>query len=234
MAAPTAAPPCPLCLSLATAHAALLRSSCSQQILFATPHTAPLPQDIDSLTANFQQLKDAQARFAESANSLLALPTDGVARDVMVPLTASLYVPGKLGSLDEVLVDIGTGYYVGKTAPAAAEMLNRKAAVVKGNAEQLMKVRRGVEGWCFRCGLHVDACASESARARGQGSVPAGSFAARAHAPSRTPCTDPGTTPRDIAEHGRRAREPHGHGAEGREWRRGAGGGIGRGSSCTQ
>ena len=167
-------------------------------------HTAPFQQDIDSLTANFQQLKDAQARFAESANSLLALPTDGVARDVMVPLTASLYVPGKLGALDEVLVDIGTGYYVGKTAPAAAEMLNRKAAVVKGNAEQLMKVRR--VGWCCRCGLHVDACASESARARGQGSVPAGSFAlaARAHAPSsRTPCTDPGTTSRDIAEHGR-------------------------------
>ena len=31
----------------------------------------------------------------------------------MVPLTASLYVPGTLGLLDEVLVDIGTGYYVG-------------------------------------------------------------------------------------------------------------------------
>ena len=33
---------------------------------------------------------------------------------ILVPLTPSLYVPGKLASTDIVLVDIGTGFYVEK------------------------------------------------------------------------------------------------------------------------
>ncbi len=33
---------------------------------------------------------------------------------ILVPLTPSLYVPGKLASTDTVLVDIGTGFYVEK------------------------------------------------------------------------------------------------------------------------
>ena len=31
---------------------------------------------------------------------------------MLVPLTASLYVPGTLDDADKVLVDIGTGYFV--------------------------------------------------------------------------------------------------------------------------
>jgi prefoldin alpha subunit len=35
-------------------------------------------------------------------------------KDVLVPLTSSLYVRGKLSSPDKVIVDIGTGFYVEK------------------------------------------------------------------------------------------------------------------------
>lgn len=35
---------------------------------------------------------------------------------MLVPLTSSLYVPGELSNLDEVIVDIGTGYYVSKVS----------------------------------------------------------------------------------------------------------------------
>lgn len=31
---------------------------------------------------------------------------------MLVPLTASLYVPGTLDEADKVLVDIGTGYFI--------------------------------------------------------------------------------------------------------------------------
>ena len=73
-----------------------------------------LLQDIEALTANFQQLKEAEARFKESVSALSAIPEDGAGREIMVPLTSSLYVPGRLGDTDEVLVDIGTGFYVGQ------------------------------------------------------------------------------------------------------------------------
>ena len=35
-------------------------------------------------------------------------------KTILVPLTNSLYVPGKLSDPDHVIVDIGTGYYVQK------------------------------------------------------------------------------------------------------------------------
>lgn len=35
-------------------------------------------------------------------------------KDILVPLTNSLYVKGKLSRPDRVLVDIGTGFYVEK------------------------------------------------------------------------------------------------------------------------
>ena len=33
---------------------------------------------------------------------------------ILVPLTNSLYVPGKLTDSEHVIVDVGTGYYVKK------------------------------------------------------------------------------------------------------------------------
>ena len=37
---------------------------------------------------------------------------------ILVPLTNSLYVPGKLSDLENVIVDVGTGYYVKKVRPS--------------------------------------------------------------------------------------------------------------------
>jgi prefoldin alpha subunit len=34
--------------------------------------------------------------------------------EILVPLTTSLYVPGKLADREKVIVDIGTGFYVEK------------------------------------------------------------------------------------------------------------------------
>lgn len=36
--------------------------------------------------------------------------------DILVPLTSSLYVRGKLADREKVLVDVGTGFYVEKVS----------------------------------------------------------------------------------------------------------------------
>lgn len=41
---------------------------------------------------------------------------DRVGKTILVPLTNSLYVPGKLSDADNVIVDVGTGYYVKKVS----------------------------------------------------------------------------------------------------------------------
>merc|ERR1719487_2061857 len=47
-------------------------------------------------------------------------------KEVLVPLTQSLYVPGKLNKLNNNLVDVGTGYYVEKDLAQTKEFLKRK------------------------------------------------------------------------------------------------------------
>jgi prefoldin alpha subunit len=48
-----------------------------------------------------------------SAISLILL-TFAADKTILVPLTNSLYVPGKLSNPDHVIVDVGTGYFVQK------------------------------------------------------------------------------------------------------------------------
>ena len=45
----------------------------------------------------------------------------------MAPVTGSLYVPGTLGDVDSIIVDIGTGYYV-KVSPHACPFFGCAAA----------------------------------------------------------------------------------------------------------
>lgn len=46
-------------------------------------------------------------------NSLSFIPTlcPCIEKEVLVPLTSSLYVPGTVENVEKVTVDIGTGYY---------------------------------------------------------------------------------------------------------------------------
>ena len=65
---------------------------------------------------------------------------------ILVPLTPSLYVPGKLAFTDTVLVDIGTGFYVEKTPPAARDFYSRKVIELGQNLQDLEKIVQGKQG----------------------------------------------------------------------------------------
>lgn len=56
----------------------------------------------------------------------------------MVPLTGSMYVPGKLADTEKVLIDIGTGYFAEVTIPHAKEYFKRRIAYV---TEQMEKIQ---------------------------------------------------------------------------------------------
>jgi prefoldin subunit 5 len=46
-----------------------------------------------------------------------------VGKQILVPLTSSLYVPGKMSDVESVIVDVGTGYYVKKVGPRSYDIL---------------------------------------------------------------------------------------------------------------
>ena len=44
----------------------------------------------------------------------------------LLPLTASLYVPGRIVDTDKVIVDVGTGYYVEKVRCSFSVLLSSR------------------------------------------------------------------------------------------------------------
>ena len=86
-----------------------------------------LEQELSVLTGSFSSLKAAQASFSESQNIIVSrFASSSPTSDILVPLSASLYVPGTLDPLHPLLIDIGTGYYVEVSAEQAKKYYERK------------------------------------------------------------------------------------------------------------
>lgn len=58
---------------------------------------------------------------------------------MLVPLTNSLYVPGKIDNAESLLVDVGTGYFIEKSNAQAQEFLSRKIQMVASKVQDLEK-----------------------------------------------------------------------------------------------
>ncbi|TVY37713.1 putative prefoldin subunit [Lachnellula subtilissima] len=71
--------------------------------------------ELTHLSNSFTQLRAAQVKFRECLRSIeLGVSGKVEGKPILVPLTASLYVPGTLADTDNVIVDVGTGFYVEK------------------------------------------------------------------------------------------------------------------------
>jgi prefoldin alpha subunit len=97
-------------------------------------------EEVQSLTANYAALRDGMARYQEAKAAVGAMGRKAEGREILVPLTQSLYVPGKVIDGDTLLVDIGTGYYAEKNQKDTEEFLNRKAGMVETNLTSLREV----------------------------------------------------------------------------------------------
>ncbi|XP_045466838.1 prefoldin subunit 5 [Harmonia axyridis] len=119
----------------------------------------PHMQQIDLTTLNIQQLstlksqldgelnlfqdslgslKIAQTKFQNSGETLAQINLENEGKEILVPLTGSMYVPGKLFDTNSVLIDIGTRYYVEKDLEAAKDYFKRKTQFV---TEQMEKIQ---------------------------------------------------------------------------------------------
>lgn len=81
-------------------------------------------------------------------------------KEVMIPLTQSLYVAAKAKDVKTVMVELGTGFYAPKTIPAAKEFLQRKVDLVGKNSESLLNVviatRKNVEAIVMTMQMKMD------------------------------------------------------------------------------
>ncbi|XP_031476478.1 prefoldin subunit 5 [Nymphaea colorata] len=90
----------------------------------------------DSLT----NIRTAASRLESAANALRDLSLHPPGKKLLVPLTASLYVPGTLDDADRVLVDVGTGYFIEKTMAEGKDYCDRKINMLRVNYDELVEV----------------------------------------------------------------------------------------------
>ncbi|KAF8063449.1 Prefoldin subunit-domain-containing protein [Lyophyllum atratum] len=96
-----------------------------------------LEEELNHLTNSFAQLKQAQAKFKACIENVEEVKPQNVGKTILVPLTNSLYVPGKLSDPEHVIVDIGTGYFVEKTRAQASKHYADKVEYIRTNLETL-------------------------------------------------------------------------------------------------
>ncbi|KAJ8480989.1 hypothetical protein ONZ45_g7113 [Pleurotus djamor] len=96
-----------------------------------------LEEELNHLTTSFAQLKQAQAKFRSCIENVAEIKPQNKDKTVLVPLTNSLYVPGKICDSEHVIVDVGTGYFVRKTRAEATKHYTAKADYIRSNLEGL-------------------------------------------------------------------------------------------------
>lgn len=91
------------------------------------------------MTASYGQLKAAQAKFRTCIESVNAIKPENANKEILVPLTSSLHVPGTIADTSKVIVDVGTGYYVEKSTEDARTMYQGRVEYVSKSLEQLQE-----------------------------------------------------------------------------------------------
>ncbi|XP_013173769.1 PREDICTED: prefoldin subunit 5 [Papilio xuthus] len=94
--------------------------------------------DLQVFQESLQALKIAQGKFVDSGETVEKLTPSTKGKTILVPLTSSMYVSGTIADTENVIIDIGTGYYVQKDIDGAKDYFKRKVAFV---TEQMEKIQ---------------------------------------------------------------------------------------------
>jgi len=99
-----------------------------------------LEQEIEYLGNSLSTLKTLQGKFLESMECVSRLTPESAGKEVLVPLTGSMYVSGHLSDTEKVLIDAGTGYYLEKTCEGAKGYFQRKVDYLTKQMEKLQPI----------------------------------------------------------------------------------------------
>ncbi|OCT92991.1 hypothetical protein XELAEV_18016057mg [Xenopus laevis] len=96
-----------------------------------------LDQEVEFLSSSIAQLKVVQTKYVEAKECLSVLNKSNEGKQLLVPLTSSMYVPGTLNDVSTIMIDVGTGYYVEKTVKDAKDFFKRKVEFLTKQIEKI-------------------------------------------------------------------------------------------------
>lgn len=99
--------------------------------------TILLLQELNVFQDSLQTLKIAKTKFDGSKEALEQIDDAWAKKEILVPLTGSMYVKGVVDNIDKFIIDIGTGYYVEKDITTSKDYFKRKVDYVQ---EQMDKI----------------------------------------------------------------------------------------------
>ncbi|XP_042985277.1 probable prefoldin subunit 5 isoform X2 [Carya illinoinensis] len=92
--------------------------------------------ELNLLQDSLNNVRTATTRLELASSALLDLSLRPQGKKMLVPLTASLYVPGTLDDADKVLVDVGTGYFI-EVASKKKSVADEVGAILQAKLKQL-------------------------------------------------------------------------------------------------
>lgn len=96
-----------------------------------------LDQELQFFQESLNNIKMARSKYSASKEALEQIKEDWNDKQILVPLTGSMYVPGTIKDANNVVVEIGTGYYVENDLESAKAFFKRRVEYVQ---EQLEKI----------------------------------------------------------------------------------------------
>ncbi|GAX80580.1 hypothetical protein CEUSTIGMA_g8017.t1 [Chlamydomonas eustigma] len=105
-----------------------------------------LTNELQSFSRSGQQLSIAANKFEDSREAVAALSQKKEGHVVLLPLTSSVFVNGTIASTENVMIDIGTGYYVEMSAQEGQDYCKRKVAKLQENLSAVQQLLREKQG----------------------------------------------------------------------------------------
>ncbi|URD95042.1 Eukaryotic rRNA processing protein EBP2 [Musa troglodytarum] len=125
--------------------------------------------EVNLLQDSLTKIRTAAARLENAAAALHDLSVRPRGKKLLVPLTASLYVPGKLDDAEKVLVDVGTGYFIEKTMVEGKDYCERKLSLLKSNHDELTEMTTKKKHMADEAGLLLQAKLRQASASRCDG-----------------------------------------------------------------
>ena len=82
----------------------------------------------------------AVRKFNESKTALTYMEEKAAGKEIMVPLTSSLYVPGRMDDNKHVLIEVGAGYFIEKNTQQANEYCDRKSKTLQESGAKVAEI----------------------------------------------------------------------------------------------
>ena len=95
-----------------------------------------IEQEISNYSSSYSSLRIAYNKFLDNKEYINDLKTYQD-KEILVPMTSSLYVPGKCSDVKKVTVEIGANFFVETTIEKAEKFCDRKLEFIKKNMDNI-------------------------------------------------------------------------------------------------